>query len=239
MLDPIPSTDPTKVLFETQLVEESDRGATRTGQQLGNRVTFGIPSIYDLAALFEESGKKLPFDFRNQLGDYELRLIRLVCTLHVEPRSAVSWIEIHVALNEEGLTSPGGIAVGDPADPPLVYDLYPIAVTDKVQVEHLTKIAPTLKFKEVEAAVGEDALTLRYERLEPRITAFGKGEQAAYWKFTPGSADRVSEGIKEMDLIVRKRRGTRGRATIRIQGRGRRWGIFPESVSNSDQQFHF
>src|SRR4051812_8918776 len=154
MLDPIPSTDPTKVLFETQLVEESGRGATRSGQRLGNRVTFGIPSIYDLAVLFEQSGKKLPFDLRAQLGGYELLVIRLVCTLHPQPRAAVDRIGGHGRRSEEGLPSPGGTAVSAPADPPLVYDLYPIAVTDKVQVEHLTRIAPSLKFKEVEATVG-------------------------------------------------------------------------------------
>src|SRR5699024_2957824 len=110
----------------------------------------------------------------------------------------VSWIEVHVALAEDGATPLRGIATGDPTDPPLVYDLYPMAVTDKVQVEHCMKIAPTLKFKEVEASVGEDALTLRYERLEPKITAFGKGEQTSYWRFSPGLEDRVPEGIKEM-----------------------------------------
>jgi len=239
MLDHIPATDPTQILFETCLTEESvNEEPTRDGQRLGNRVTFGIPSVYDMAALFEAERKKLPYDFKAQLGDYEFRLVRLVCTLHVEPGSAVSWIEVHLALAEDGSSTTGGIVVCDPADPPLVYDLYPISVTDKVQVEHLAKIAPTFKFKEVEASIGEDALTLRYERLEPRITAFGKGEQSSYWRFTPGLADWVPEGIKEMDIIVRKRRGRRVRATVQIKGRGRRWGFFPDPVSDNDQQFH-
>ena len=150
----------------------------------------------------------------------------------------MSWIEIHVALADDCTVPPGSIAIGDPADPPLVYDLYPMAVTDKTQVEHCTKIAPSLKFKDFEASIGEDSLTLRYERLEPKITAFGKGEQASYWRFTPGLDDGVPAGIKEMDLIVRKRREARVRATVRIEGRGRRWGIFPEPVSDNDQQFH-
>lgn len=236
MLEMIPAADPNQVLFEARLIEESDAGPTRDGQRLGSRVSFGVPSIHDLAALFADSGKTLPYDFKTQLAQYEFQLVRLVCTLHVAPRSEVSWIEIHMALADDG-APPRGIATADPADPPLVYDLYPIAVTDKVQVDHCTKIAPTLKFKEVQASIGEDALTLRYERLEPKITAFGKGEQASYWRFTPGLEDRVPAGIKEMDLIVRKRRGTKVRATVRIQGRGRRWGIFPDPVSDNDQQF--
>lgn len=241
MLAPIPSADPIRLLFETQLLEENEEsyaGPSRDGQRLGSRVSFGMPSVHDLAALFADDGKQLPYDFKTQLAQYEFQLVRLVCTLHVAPRSEVSWIEIHVALAEDGAGPPRRITPGDPADPPLVYDLYPMAVTDQVQVDHSMKIAPTLKFKEVEASIGEDALTLRYERLEPRITAFGKGEQTSYWRFTPGLADQVPPGIKEMDMIVRKRRGTRVRATVRIHGRGRRWGIFPGPVSDNDQQFH-
>jgi hypothetical protein len=237
----IPGADPNQLLFETRLIEEAEEsyaGPTRDGQRLGSRVSFGMPAIHDLAALFTDGGKQLPYDFKTQLAKYEFQLVRLVCTLHVAPRSEVSWIEIHVALAEDGAAPPRGIATGDPADPPLVYDLYPMAVTDKVQVEHSTKIAPTLKFKEVQASIGEDALTLRYERLEPRITAFGKGEPTSYWRFTPGLNNHVPAGIKEMDMIVRKRRGTRVCATVRIQGRGRRWGIFPDPVSDNDQQFH-
>ncbi|GEM_PF-1380111 len=245
----LPATNPANVFFETQLIEEAPAKPYREGRRLGNRITCGVPVAYDLAALYADVGRELPFEVRTQLDQHEFWLLRLVCTLHIEPGSAVSWADFAVTfahhpeipqtaviLNEIGTTV---IVLVDPADPPIAYDLYPKQVTDKVQVEHTVEISPSLKFGEISVSPGKDALTLKYEKLYPRITAHGKRESEIYWRFTPGTGSKVEEGIKEMDVIVRKRQGVAVQGTIRITGRGRRWGIIPDPVALDRQQFYF
>lgn len=234
----LPAADPRKVLFETRLVEEDISEPRRDGRLLGSRITFGEPAVYDLAQLVKEAGGDPGFEIRSQLDRYEFRLVRLVSTLHVEPRSALSWLEIHVTLAPaRRRLGNGGLLTEDPADPPIAYDLYPLQVVDKVQVEHTAKISASFKFNEVTASLGEDALAVRYERLEPKITAYGKRETAVYWRCLPGTSREVAAGVREMDLIVRKSRGVPVRATILAKGGGRQWGIFPDPVAVEGQQF--
>jgi hypothetical protein len=241
---PIPAADPTRVRFTTELIEQADavggealpletsEAVRGEGLRHGNRISFGDPAVHDLAALWRESPGGLPQDLRRQSGSYEFWLLRLVCTLHPSPGSAVDWFELHIALGD---VRPDA----DPADPPLVYDLYPTAVTDRVEVRHTAKLAPSLEFMAAKASLGEDALTLCYQRLEPRITAFGRLEQEAYWRFAPGAGAQVSEGIKEVDLVVRRRRGARVQANVTVKGRGRWWGVFANPPQVSDQRFEF
>jgi hypothetical protein len=232
----IPSAKAAGVRFEINLLEEAD-GTRRSGLRRGNRISFGAPAIYDLLALLAANGAEVPYDLRRERDRYEFWLLRLACTLHPSPGSALSWFDLQVALEEAAAGT--GLDETDPADPPLAYDLYPSEVTDKVRVQHTARIAPRLEFEEVTASLGEDALTLRYQRLEPRITAFGKREQRAYWRFAPGAGHHVAEGIKEMDLIVRRRRGTRVRATLLVAGRGLLWGVLTNPPQLADQRFEF
>lgn len=234
----IPPADPGRIQFETELIEQAGP-ASRTGQRLGNRISFGEPRVHDLAELCREGVVAAALEWRREGGAHEFWLLRLVCTLHPCADAKVDWFEVHIALREARPGGLAGIDTSDPADPPLVHDLYPSAVADTVQVEHTARIAPSLKFMEVTASPGEDSLALRYRQLEPRITAFGRLEPEAYWRFTPGAGTSVAEGIKEMDLIVRRRRGTRVAATVRVEGRGRRWGVFPRPPQPDDQRFEF
>jgi hypothetical protein len=237
-MNTLPAADPRNILFETRLVEEEDGEPRGDGRRLGSRVSFGEPAVYDLLSLAKETGADPGFEIRSQLDRYEFRLVRLISTLHVEPRSAVGWLEIHVALAPAPSGAErGGVLADDPADPPIAYDLYPLQVVDKVQVEHTAKISPSFQFKEITASLGEDALTVRYERLEPRITAYGRRETTPYWRYTPGTARDVAGGVREMDLIVRRPRGVPVRATILAKGSGRQWGIFPAPVTIEGQQF--
>lgn len=231
----IPPADPARLLFETAIVEQIDDEACRGGRRVGARLSFGEPAVYDLVTLIESAGSEPGFDVHAQLEHYDFRLVRLVTTLHVEPRSAVSWFEVHVALTPvlmrvgyEGVVS----------DPPIAHDLYPLLVAGKVSVSRTATISPSFKFAgETEISVGEVGVTTQYERLEPTITAYGKRETTPYWRFTPGGGGEVVGGVKEMDLIVRKPRGIPVRATILAKGRGRQWGIIPDPVAVSEQQF--
>jgi hypothetical protein len=226
--DIIPAADPTDVLFETQLIEETPAGAMRSGRRVGSRLTFGQPAVYDLVELFHGRKQEPGFEIRSQLDRYEFRLVRLAATLHVEAHSAVSWFEVHVQFANAGAL-PGGDVI--------VHDLYPLNVDDKVDIDRTAKISPSLKFGEVSASIGEAGLTTKYVRLEPKITAYGKREPKVYWRYTPGSGSEVAGGVKEMDLIIRRPRGVSVRATIQAKGSGRQWGIFSDSVASEQQQF--
>lgn len=234
----IQPADPDAVAFETQMTEDPSAPVTRDGRRLGNRITFGEPVVHDLEALWALMGSGPPFEVRGQLAAYEFWLVRLVCTLHLADNSAVSWFEVRVRFADDGAGARSALA-SDPADPPVAYDLFPLHVTDEVELEHTNKISPSFKFQNVTASLGEDALTLRYRRLEPRITAFGKLESSIYWRFTPGAQSEVAEGIKEMDVIVRRRRKRRVAATVLVEGRGRKWGLLPAPVEISDCRFSF
>jgi hypothetical protein len=230
----IPPADPTRVWFETALVEDTGGAVYRSAGHRGSRLTFGQPAVYDLEALIRDAGAEPSFEIRSQLDDYEFRLVRLVATLHVEPRAAVSWLEVHVALSPGRLPSAGD---GVPLDPPIAHDLYPLRVADKVQVKRTAKISPAFKFNDVQLSIGEAGVATEYERFEPTITAYGKREAAAYWRYTPGNGSEVAGGVREMDLIVRRPRGVPVRARILAKGSGRQWGVFREPVVEERQQF--
>lgn len=223
----IPAAHADRVFFETQLVEEGQGEARRDGRRVGSRLTFGEPAIYDLVDLMKAQGSEPGFEITSQLDRYEFLLLRLVTTLHVASNAAVSWFEVHVELGGSGVAG----------HDPIVHDLYPLLVEDKVELERTAKISPSLKFMDVAVSLGEGSVATKYVRLDPKITAYGKRESKAYWSFTPGSGSEVAGGIKEMDLIVRRFRAIPAHATIFAKGIGRQWGIFENDVNLEHQRF--
>ena len=231
----IPSADLEQQWFETFLIDPP-RGENGGDRRRGNRVSFGLPMTRSLELLLSDAGIKPPFEIRLQQERYDFWLIRLVCSLHPAQGSTMRWLEVKVELSD---VPAGELTMIDTADPPLVFDLSPENVSTPVTVERRASISPEIEFKSVSAAVGEVGLILKYQQLKPQIIAFGKRESAAYWRYTPGTEGNVPEGIKEMDLIVRRRKNTQTRVTVTVDGRSQGWGIFPAPLQLDDQRFTF
>jgi hypothetical protein len=242
----LPSADPNQVLFETQIVEENGV-VMRDGNRLGNRVTFGEPYACDLAAYFAAEKRQLAYPITDQLGSYDFWLLRLVCTLHPSGRLRVRWFELQVNLvyppalpqNARMLNRKGATLLSSSrSEQPTVFALYPSKVVDEVDIEHTVEISPELQIAPYKLA-GKDAITAKYKQVHPKLRAFHDGPSRCYWRFEPGKSRGVEEGDRELDLVVRKRRGTLARAEIAISGEGWEFGIFPQPLSADPQHLYF
>lgn len=219
----IQPVDPDDVWFETSLLEEKE-SEERDERRSGTRFSFGRPIAYNLETLYAGVNRSLGSEIRQQLSHYEFWLLRLVCTLHPKPHSAVHWFEFHIAFEDTPSLS------ADPADPPIAYSLHPNKVEDSVAVSETIEIAPSLEFQGVVASIGKAGVEMKYKTFHPKITAFGERQSHCYWRFTTGVSDKVQEGDKEMDVIVRKRRGTAVLARISAEGKGQIWGFIPAKL---------
>jgi len=236
----IERASPSQVQFETRLSEQVSATAERGeggGRGRGNRLTCGVPRIFDLADLYAGLDKAPSPELAKEMESHEFWLVRLVFTLHDARSSAVSWLEFHVALDYL-VGTPDGAAPAFPSSSPIVHDLFPLRETDKVKAKRTNQLSAKLTFEPIAEGSAESALVLEYERLIPIITAYGKRESAVYWRFLPGAAgNAVQPGIKEMDMIVRRDPGRRVQCTIEVRGAGRRWGLFPDSVAPAERTF--
>jgi hypothetical protein len=250
-------SDPARVLFETQLVEEDTGDPSdpyRKQRRTGNRITCNEPVAYDLLAAYRATNREPAFEIVCQLDQYEFWLLRLSCTLHPDALSYISSFDVNVSfvypsalppaalmLNPAGLTL---LSQADPSVPfeyPIAYTLYPELIVDEVEVEHTREISPELEFGEVVSVKlsGKEAVTTKYKKMYPRIRAYGKRRGECYWRFTPGNGNKVEEGDKDLDLIVRKRRGALVRAEVAIEGQGWQFGVFPKDIPADKRQVYF
>ena len=240
--------NPAHPWFNTQ-IEEGPGEPERTGRRLGDRISIGEIVAYDLVQQYAAIKRPLQLDVRGQIDRFEFLVLQFVCTLHPDNLSGVSWFDFMVSFayptevprSARLLTqvSPVARVLTDVGAPPIAYDLYPSEVSDAVQTEHTVKISPELKFGEVATIAGEDAVTLKFQKLYPRISAHGRRDSEIYWRYMPGSDDSVPSGDKDMAVIVRRQRGIPVLGSIRVRGRGWRYGIVPDAGEREYWTFLF
>lgn len=91
--------------------------------------------------------------------------------------------------------------VSDPAGAAVAEDMHPWRVDRAVKRNVGLKISPSVKFAEVEAAIGEYSRSADYEALEPVIEGAGRGGDDLSWDYSSGRGEFVSGG-KRMHAIL-------------------------------------
>jgi hypothetical protein len=92
--------------------------------------------------------------------------------------------------------------VSDPAGSAVAEDMHPWRVERTVRRNVGLKISPSIKFTEVEAAVGAYSRGADYEALEPVIEAAGRGGDDLSWDYSGARHEFISGG-KRMHTIVK------------------------------------
>ncbi|HET8851627.1 MAG TPA: hypothetical protein VFN02_03810 [Ktedonobacteraceae bacterium] len=73
------------------------------------------------------------------------------------------------------------------------FDLFPHSIMTEVEETKTYTLSPQIKFREIEASLGQVGRQLQFKGLRPTITAFGVGESKFYW---------VHQGFKEQQAVI-------------------------------------
>jgi hypothetical protein len=174
----------------------------------------------------------------------------MVFTLETRRGYETDWMEIGINLSHPPAIPPGAVFASNRVfhgavpgyrdnQKPVAYDLHPISIQDKVDIEDKLTLAPSLEFEKVKFAAGEASLTIKHTEPLPRVTAFRKREFNPYWKFEPGTSSCVDPGIKELKMLVRSSKGLPTRAEVKVNGKGGGF-ILSDKVSEPiNNKFYF
>ncbi len=172
--------------------DHGDASPDRIGRELPT-VSIGRPVSWPLADLF---GGELPALLAD--GQDEFRLVRLACSFRAGPRDGrVEWARFTVDLRPDV-----------DGRQPIAFDLHPLTEVQTVTRDLKVGIAPTLKFNEIEGALGHLESGISYTELLPVVSGNGIGEATPSWDFTAVRGTQVA-GTRCMHLIVRSPAGLR------------------------------
>jgi hypothetical protein len=157
-------------------------------------VSIGRPETWSLPDLYPP--QQMPLLMRAQLQAADFYLIRLFCSFRPVPRSRVDWARFHVFLRPDRL-----------GRQPIAYDISPVDITQEVKRHLKFILAPTLKFRSVEAEVASLEFGLEYPELQPVIVGAGVGETVSTWDYHVATGMASIQGTKWMHLLVKAPKG--------------------------------
>jgi hypothetical protein len=116
----------------------------------------------------------LPEEIKASLEREMYFVVRLACSFRPQRDDVnVSWAQLALQLrpDEHGRV-------------PVAFDLYPLSVEHERNIGKRISLSPSLKFYDVEIAVGKIAYSIDYPAIEPVLTAAGIDESTPSWNFT-------------------------------------------------------
>jgi nucleoside phosphorylase len=155
--------------------------ATRGGPDLPQK------TVFEGRVTFNPRGDRIFFIpplaseplFAPDRGKWDLYLVSLPFTLHTPPDNRF-YEEVTFFVE---LATPDAQA----------FDLFPHSIMSEVEETKTYTLSPQIKFREVEASLGQIGKQLQFKGLRPTITAFGEGESTFYW---------VHQGFKEQKAVT-------------------------------------
>jgi hypothetical protein len=191
----------------------------------GPMVTLGQSQWWNLARLAREKGESLPAELSLLLHDADFYLLQLACSFKPERDSQVTWAQFNVYLRPK---------IGP--ETPIAFDLYPREIYDESQTDVQVSIGPSLKFADVELALGQAVTTIEFRRIEPVIVGFGALQSDPGWDFEAHN-NHPLRGAKFSYLIVKKPHSAEAvRLTLDISAEVEtKQGLFKAKVTERDR----
>jgi len=197
-----PATEEAVERLSREWVERGDKADPRDEIRDLPVVSIGHPEVWLLAQLYPP--EKMPPMLRAKLEEADFYLARLACSFR--PRRdelEIEWARFLAHLVPD-----------DTGQQPVAFDLHPLQVTQEIRRNVKVSLSPTVKFMELEAAVGGVEFGFEYPELQPLVTAAGAGEVTGSWDYEEAKGMRV-QGIKWMHLLVKTPKGmTSGKAVL-------------------------
>ncbi len=132
----------------------------------------GLPTVSLGRPAWWSDGEMLGKEWVPPAGGRRYGLARFAFSLRPGARQEVKRVEFVVHLHAKG----GG-------QRPLVFDLFPKAVTEEQTGEFKVGVGPDFKFMGAEASLANVETTINLKQAVPVITADGVGESVARWVF--------------------------------------------------------
>lgn len=132
-----------------------------------------------------------------------------------------------------------GIQLDEEADVD-AYDLCPQDVYGSAEVTRTYRLAPTLKFHEVEVSAGDAEWVMKYTKLYPTITVFGAGKSKFGWVYLKGLNDSVPPGSRRNWILLNVPAGLKtvtGTYYSDVLYKQKEWGIWWEKPADADKEF--
>jgi hypothetical protein len=171
-------------------------------------VTLGQPQYWNLADLAREKGEKIPAEFALMLREADFFLVLLSISLQPTRNSRFDWARLQTYLRPKETRAEV-----------IAFDLFPRDLTTEIKQDFKISISPSLKFKEVEASVGEVVTNVEYVRTEPIITAYNPLRADPNWDLEKHKYFPL-RGSKFLYMIVKRPRGAKGvRLSIELTAR--------------------
>lgn len=168
----------------------------RTLRGRENRVQIGVPQTTDILKTWP-STERLSEEIEAARGDFEFYAVRLACSFVPDRGCRFRRGRLGLQLVESRTSGTGRTE-------PVAVDMFPAAENHERRYSRSFKVTAGIKwmFAEAQAERGGQNDVLIYE---PRIIASGLLTASPSWTFE-GSAQNGISGIKELFLLVKKRR---------------------------------
>lgn len=184
----------------TAIAEPAFRAHTKVTSLLKNHneIWLGKPQVFNLVALYQASGEKLPANIQILSQKFDLIVTQLSCSFRSAPECEFVRATLRAWMETKSVS----------ADKPIALDMFPIAVEVPVSCKRGFSIAPEIKLSfakvlQVESSAFDAEISQKYIKYEPEVTAFGLGESSPGWDLNKTNA-RTIRGVKEFFILIKK-----------------------------------
>jgi hypothetical protein len=166
-----------------------------------NKLSIGIPEVWNLVKLLEEKESQISAEVKLMLNEYDFYQVRFACTFKPDEGCKFVWARFGVKLS--------GIEAEEEFENklPVAHDMFPRELYEEVKVKRDFSIGPNFKYKDfiqVGISGGSEQEFIRYE---PEIISYGLLEAEPCWDFRRTKAREFIIGIKELFMILKAPKG--------------------------------
>ena len=210
------------VLYRAYLVpNKADLLRDKVDENLAEKIIYRIidggetsviaakPMPYNLIKLYDDAGLTIPPMIKQKLDKYGFYLIHLICTFrsHEDTPHPFVWGEMKAKFSN--LTGP---------EEPTVFDLCPSSVSDTAHIEKEYGLSASANFIGISLS-GQHKSIVKFDRIIPIITSFGKYRSEAIWEYTTSMSQSEIKGDYEGAVILMFPKDDKIKVTLDIKAK--------------------
>lgn len=177
---------------------EVDEGKVSLLLTRKNLVAVRQPKPENLVAYLLDQTQELPSDIEKEIKKgYDFYHIALICSFLPDPTCKFTWARLTVKMQCK--PRQGDLQV---SEKPLVCDMFPDEIHNKVKIERTFKVSGGLTYKFIEFKP-ESEIRSEFIVYQPEIISYGRNGSTFYWDFKE-SVQKSIYGDKILFAIIKK-----------------------------------
>jgi hypothetical protein len=242
-LEWIPKSD---VLYNAYLVPEvADLLKLGIDQSVAEKIVYrvidggetsviaGKPISYNFLELCNEANVVVSPLVKPFVDSCDFYLVRLCCSFRSHSGTPHPFVMGRMEVTFSKVTD---------SEEPIVFDMFPIEVTDPMNVVKEVGISTELKFQNISASIGPNfKKVIEYTEITPIVTSFGKQTSVAGWEYLKSITGQNIRGNREGFIILMSPKGNKVRVTVDVKAHVKEnfladW-VFPTSKKWKKEDF--